>query len=113
MSARPETLQERRKEMDAQTRSIRAREAKHMRAQETRRKTTIGGMVLKMVNSGELQENWLRESIEKHLTERDQKLFSEGYAKTLEAIQEMREGKGETVTIEELKAIAEAEREAN
>jgi len=110
--SRLETLQAKRKQIDAQIQAVRAREARNLRAHDTRKKIVLGGMLLKMVNCGELKENWLKDAITRHVEERDRKLFSEGYAKTLEAIQEVREGKTTPVTIEELKAIAEAEREA-
>jgi hypothetical protein len=96
---------------DAEIETMRARKARNVRARDTRKKVVLGGMLLKMVNCGEIQENWLKESIAKHVAERDRKLFSEGYARTLEAIQEVRDGKTTPVTIEELKAIAEAEHE--
>jgi hypothetical protein len=103
-----ETLQARRKE-DTQTQAVRAREARNARAREARRKAVIGGVVQKMVSCGELPESWIKDAIARHAADRDKKLFSDGYAKTLEAIRDSIEGRTTPTTIGEIMSEIAAE----
>ncbi|MDR3299638.1 MAG: hypothetical protein LBU43_06465 [Candidatus Accumulibacter sp.] len=107
MSARLETLQERKKQIDAKIQAIKAREAHNMRARDTRRKIIIGSAALKLVEAGKLKFDDLKAQ----LSARDRELFDETPNETtLQAIANA--GKGEKLefdaAVEKLK-ILEAE----
>jgi erythromycin esterase-like protein len=114
--SRLETLQAKRKQLDAQIQAVRSREARNIRARDTRRKVVLGGSILRLVEEGKLGKDVL-DSAKGVMSARDRAMFDEWIPggdwtpndKTLKAIQESRDGKTTPVTIEELKAIAEAE----
>ena len=106
MSARLETLQARKKQIDAQIQAIHAREARNVRARDTRRKIVLGGIVQKMVSTGALPDTWIKDAIEKHATERDKKLFTEwmpggDWTPNATTIAAMQETDLETVTLDQ------------
>jgi hypothetical protein len=116
---RLEALQTKRKQIDAQIQAVRAREARSVRARDTHRKIVLGGSIMRLVEEGKLGKDVL-DSAKDIMSARDRAIFDEWIPggdwtpnnKTLKAIQESRDGKTTPVTIEELKAIAEAEHEA-
>lgn len=76
---RLEALEAKRKQIDAQIQAIKAREQKQHRKDDTRRKVLIGGIVLKMVKTGEMPEARLAQLLDRHLdADRDRKLFGLG-----------------------------------
>jgi Tfp pilus assembly protein PilN len=85
-----ETLQTKRAQLDAQIKRIRAREAHKSRAQDTRKKIIAGAIFLKWTQS----DRALFDKMLAAVPEKEKKLFADGYARTLEAVQELREGKG-------------------
>jgi hypothetical protein len=100
MTTQLETLQERRKQIDAKIQAIRAREARANRGRDTRRKILIGSAALKLVEDGKIG---MADLVEK-LSARDRKLFDETpNAKTIAAMQET---EFETVTLDQAAGIA-------
>ena len=97
MSARLEALQERKKQIDAQIQAIRAREARNVRARDTRRKIVIGSAALKLVEDGKLKLG----DLTAQLSERDRKLFDETPNAT--TIAAMQETEFETVTLDQIR----------
>lgn len=76
---RLEALEAKRKQLDAQIQALKAKEQTQARKDDTRRKVLIGGVVLKMVKTGEMPEARLNQLLDKHLdAERDRKLFELG-----------------------------------
>ena len=76
---RLEALEAKRKQLDAQIQALKTREQAQSRKDDTRRKVLIGGVVLKMVKTGEMPEARLSQLLDKHLdAERDRKLFGLG-----------------------------------
>lgn len=73
---RLEALEAKRKQIEAQIQALKSHEQAQARKDDTRRKVLIGGVVLKMVKTGEMPEERLTQLLDKHLdTERDRKLF--------------------------------------
>ena len=69
-------LEERRKQIDAQTQQIKAREQQQERKRDTRRKILIGAAVLERVKNGRWSEDRLRVMMDECLTkEIDRRLF--------------------------------------
>jgi predicted oxidoreductase len=105
MPARLETLQARKKQIDAQIQAIKSREARNVRAKDTRRKIVIGSAALKLVEDGKLRFD----DLAAQLSARDRKLFEETpNATTIAAMEEARLGGSETVTLEQYKAEVQA-----
>lgn len=76
---RLEALEARRKQLDAQIQALKARDTAQERKDDTRRKVLIGGVVLKMLKTGEMPDGRLNQLLDKHLdAERDRKLFGLG-----------------------------------
>ena len=104
MPTQLETLQERRKQIDAKIQAIKAREARANRGRDTRKKIVIGAAALKLVEDGKIG---MTDLVAK-LSARDRKLFDETpNATTIAAMQDAQNGNGETVTIEQAAGIAE------
>ena len=73
---RLESLTAKRDQLNAQIQAIRAREQAHKRKDDTRRKVLIGSVFLKMIKTGEMQQEQLDRILDKHLDkERDRALF--------------------------------------
>jgi hypothetical protein len=71
-----EILTERKKQLDIQIQALKAKESQQKRKDDTRKKILIGGVVMKMLKSGEMTDGKLREMLDKHLdSERDRVLF--------------------------------------
>lgn len=71
-----DTLTEKRDQLNAQIQAVRAREQAQKRKDDTRRKVLIGGVVLKMLKTGEMPQERLNQILDKHLdSERDRTLF--------------------------------------
>jgi hypothetical protein len=75
MTSKLETLQQRRKQLDAQIQAIKAREARNARALDTRKKIVVGGALFRAIKCGDVPDTILRELIEKHVSEKDKKMF--------------------------------------
>jgi hypothetical protein len=76
---RIEALETKRRQLDAQIQALKAKEHQQARKDETRRKVLIGGVVLKMVKTGEMPETRLGQLLDKHLdADRDRNLFGLG-----------------------------------
>jgi len=75
-STKLDQLTEKRNQINAQIQALKSREQAQKRKDDTRRKILIGGVVLKMVKSGEMPETRLAEILDKHLTKpTERKLF--------------------------------------
>ena len=73
---RLDILNEKRDQLNAQIQALKAKEQGQKRKNETRRKVLIGGVVLKMLKTGEMPQERLDQILEKHLdTDRDRALF--------------------------------------
>ncbi len=71
-----EVLTAKREQINAQIQALRAKEQTQQRKQETRRKILIGGVVLKMLKTGEMPKERLTAILDKHLaSDRDRVLF--------------------------------------
>jgi hypothetical protein len=69
-------LEVKRSQINAQIQAIKARENGQQRKDDTRRKVLIGGVVLKMLKTGEMPQERLTQLLDKYLeAERDRKLF--------------------------------------
>ncbi len=69
-------LTTKREQINAQIQTLRAKEQSQQRKQDTRRKILIGGVVLKMLKTGEMPQERLTEILDKHLASaRDRALF--------------------------------------
>ncbi len=69
-------LTAKREQINAQIQALRAKEQTQQRKQETRRKILIGGVVLKMLKTGEMPQERLTAILDKHLqSDRDRALF--------------------------------------
>lgn len=76
---RLEALEAKRKQLDARIQALKAMDHAQSRKDDTRRKVLIGGVVLKMLKTGEMPEGRLNQLLDKHLdAERDRKLFGLG-----------------------------------
>jgi hypothetical protein len=101
-------IEERQKALTREKKKLTAIDAKQQSARDRRKKIVLGSVVLKLVEAGRLKPDDLTAK----LSTCDWTLFDEGYAKTLEAIQEIREDGGEGTTIGEMMPeIAEAQNE--
>lgn len=75
-SKRLESLEAKRKQIDAQIQAIKARESAHVRSEDNRRKIIIGGCILRMVKDGEMSESELKKILDEHVyTDRDRKFM--------------------------------------
>lgn len=73
---RLKALEQKQAQIKAQIQALKARDTAKDRKEDTRRKILIGGVVLKMVKSGEMQEANLMRLLDKNLaSERDRALF--------------------------------------
>ncbi len=71
-----EALTAKREQINAQIQALRAKQQSQQRKQETRRKILIGGVVLKMLKTGEMPKERLTALLDKHLASaRDRALF--------------------------------------
>jgi hypothetical protein len=106
MATQLETLQERRKQIDAKIQAIKARESRANRTRDTRRKIVIGSAALKLVEAGRIK----MDDLVGQLSARDRKLFDEETPNetTLAAMEEAQAGGGEPVTLEQLRAEMQA-----
>lgn len=69
-------LTKRRDQLNAQIQALRAREQVQKRKDDTRRKVLIGGVVLKMLKTGEMPQERLTAILDQHLErEQDRALF--------------------------------------
>lgn len=72
-----DTLTKKRDQINAQIQAIKAREQAQHRKDDTRRKVLVGGVVLKMLKTGEMPQERLNQILDKHLEkEADRALFS-------------------------------------
>jgi large subunit ribosomal protein L7/L12 len=62
-----EKLNQKREQLNAQIQAIKAKEASQKRKDDTRRKVLIGGVVIKMINNGEMPQKRIDEILDKHL----------------------------------------------
>ena len=75
-SNRLDGLTEKRDQINAQIQAIKSREQAQKRKGDTRRKILIGGVVLKIVKTGEMKKEWLDQILDLNLdSERDRVLF--------------------------------------
>lgn len=100
---RLEALEAKRQQINAKIAACRAKEARSNRARDTRKKVIFGATALKLAE----KDKALYERVLSAIPEKDKALF-EGYQKTLEAIQELRDGKGHRVTVEQAKEMINA-----
>ena len=69
-------LNEKRAQLNAQIQAIKQKENQQKRKEDTKRKILIGGVVIKMLNSGEMPEDRLRQILDTHLVkDSDRALF--------------------------------------
>jgi hypothetical protein len=69
-------LNQKREQLNAQIQAIKAKEAIQKRKDDTRRKVLIGGVVMKMINNGEMPQKRIDEILDKHLERsNDRSLF--------------------------------------
>lgn len=72
-----DALTKKRDEINAQIQAIKAREQAQHRKDDTRRKVLIGGVVQKMLKTGEMPQERLNQILDKHLEkDTDRALFS-------------------------------------
>lgn len=72
-----DSLTKKRDQINAQIQAIKAREQAQHRKDDTRRKVLIGGVVLKMLKTGEMPQERLNQILNKHLEkEADRALFN-------------------------------------
>lgn len=64
-----QALQERRDQLNAQIQALKAREQSQKRKDDTRRKVVIGGVLLRAVESGEVEHAWLERLLDRHVTD--------------------------------------------
>lgn len=73
---RLQKLNERLAKIQAEMARIKAQASEQARKEDTRKKIVVGGMIFALVRGGELSEEWLRERLDKMLTNpNDRKLF--------------------------------------
>jgi len=73
---RLEALTKKRDEINQQIQALKARDKAKQRKEDTRRKILIGGVIMKMLNNGDLSQERLNNMLEKHLTrDKDRELF--------------------------------------
>ena len=77
MANKIEELKKKRDQINAQIKSLTAKEQVQKRKLETRRKIVIGGIVLKMLKEGEMPQERLTAILTKHLDEKDKILFQD------------------------------------
>lgn len=69
-------LTKKREQLNAQIQALKAKENKKKRKDDTRRKILIGGVVMKMLKTGEMPQERLNQILDKHLDkEADRALF--------------------------------------
>ena len=69
-------LTKRREELNAQIQILKAKENQKKRKEDTKRKILIGGVVMKMLKTGEMPQERLSQLLDKHLEKKaDRKLF--------------------------------------
>ena len=69
-------LTKRREELNAQIQAFKAKENQKKRKDETRKKILIGGVVMKMLKTGEMPQERLNQLLDKHLERTmDRELF--------------------------------------
>ena len=62
-----EKLTKKREQLNAKIQAIKTKEAANKRKEDTRRKILIGGVVLKMLKTGEMPQERLTQILDKHL----------------------------------------------
>jgi large subunit ribosomal protein L7/L12 len=71
-----EKLNLKREQLNAQIQAIKSKEASQKRKEDTRRKVLIGGVVMKMLKTGEMPQERLTQILDKHLSQdADRALF--------------------------------------
>lgn len=70
-----QALQERRDQLNAQIQALKAREQSQKRKDDTRRKVIIGGVLLRAVESGEVEQSWLDQLLSRHVTDKRAREF--------------------------------------
>ncbi len=69
-------LTKKREELNAQIQALKAKENQKKRKDETRKKILIGGVVMKMLKTGEMPQERLNQLLDKHLEKKtDRELF--------------------------------------
>ena len=69
-------LTRKREQLNAQIQALKVKENKKKRKEDTKRKILIGGIVLKMLCTGEMPQDRLTQILDKHLTkDADRALF--------------------------------------
>ena len=71
-----------REQLNAQIQAIKAKENQKKRKEDTKRKILIGGVVLKMLGTGEMPQDRLTKILDKHLTKDDDRALFELPEKT-------------------------------
>lgn len=73
---RLEALTKKRDDINQQIQALKARDKAKQRKEDTRRKVLIGGVIMKMLNNGDLSQERLNNMLEKHLDrDKDRELF--------------------------------------
>ena len=69
-------LTQKRQQLNAQIQALKSKEAAQKRKEDTKRKILIGGVLLKMLKTGEMPEDRLMQILDKHLDkDADRTLF--------------------------------------
>ena len=69
-------LTKRREELNAQIQALKAKENQKKRKDDAKRKILIGGVVMKMLKTGEMPQERLNQLLDKHLEKKvDRELF--------------------------------------
>ncbi len=83
--SRLDKLTKKRQQINAQIQALKAKENQQKRREETKRKILIGGVVMKMLRTGEMPQDRLTHLLDKHLEkEADRSLFDLPISKTKE-----------------------------
>jgi len=70
-------LTKRREELNAQIQILKAKENQKKRKEDTKRKILIGGVVMKMLKTGEMPQERLSQLLDKHLEKKaDREIFN-------------------------------------
>jgi len=69
-------LTQKRQQLNAQIQAIKSKEASQQRKEDTRRKVLIGGVVMKLIRTGEMPQDRITRMLDKHLEKHaDRALF--------------------------------------
>ena len=71
-----EQLAEKRDQINNQIKALKAKEQSQKRKEDTRRKVLIGGVVMKLVKEGKIEESQLKAWLNENLKKNDRELFA-------------------------------------